>query len=63
MSRTKTVQAGDGWEVWIGLGNEPDPRDEGESFIIGIGETREEAVKAALKDLLENLAALRLELV
>lgn len=48
---TKIVNAGDAWEVWIGLDGDGDPTAEGMGFIVGAGPTRDEAVRAAVADL------------
>lgn len=46
------------WHVWAQL--EPgDPSEMGESFIIGLGDTRDEAIAMAVKDLEDTVDALQ----
>jgi hypothetical protein len=49
MSTITTIKCGGDYEVWIALEGEEPPH--GCSFIIGLGETEDEARAAAVKDL------------
>jgi len=44
------VRYEDGWQVWITLDGH-DPIEDAFGFIVGTGDTRDEAVAAAVKDL------------
>lgn len=47
-----------GYQVWASLGNADDPREEPESFVLGLGDTMEEAIASARIDLQDALKQL-----
>lgn len=53
-----TVDRGGGhWNVWMQL-HAGNPTDQGESLVIGCGDSREEAIKDAIRDIAQHLDTL-----
>ncbi len=58
MSTVKVIQHGNGWSVWIALDGH-DPMTEPFGFVVGYGDTRDEAVTDAVADLEDVIETLQ----